>query len=115
MRFFYWAERRFAKALARKELALYRAIRAEDPNLPRMDVYRRILLRRPGYDEERVGALLRQAEDGVSWWPHDKDLSLRDVVHYLAVNEYLEREKTERKGTHVVFRDIIDKQIPAEL
>jgi hypothetical protein len=73
------------------------------------------LMLRPGYDAEWAHALVRQAEAGVSWWPHDRDRTFRDVVHYLAVSEYLDRKPAERSGTHVVFREIIDKLIPADL
>lgn len=113
MPFFYWAEKRFARALAKGQLGFYRAVQSENPNLSKMDIYTQALMRHPGYNDERARALVRQTEDGVSWWPHDREPTFRDIVHYLAVSEYTKAE--EHTGTHVVFKKIIDGLIPADL
>jgi len=112
---FYWAEKRFARALAKEQLGFYRKVLSENPDLPKLEIYSLTLMLRPGYDAERAHALVRQADAGVSWWPHDRDLAFRDVVHHLAVSEHLEQKPAERSGTHVVFREIINKLIPADL
>jgi hypothetical protein len=112
---FYWAEKRFARALAKELLGFHRAVRSESPDLPKLEIYARALMLHSGCDAERARHLVRQAEAGVSWWPHDRDLTFRDVVHSLAVSEYLERKPAEPGGTHVVFREIIDQLIPADL
>jgi hypothetical protein len=112
---FYWAEKRFARALAKEQLGFYRKVLSENPDLPKLEIYSRTLMLRPGYDAERAHALVREAEADVSSWPHDRDLAFRDVVHHLAVSEYLERNPAEGSGTHVVFKGIIDKLIPADL
>ena len=111
---FYRAEKRFARALAKEQLGFYRRVLSENPDLPRLEIYGRTLMLHAGYDAERARALLRQAEASTSW-PHDRDLAFRDVVHYLAVSEYLDGRPAERGGTHVVFREIIDKLISADL
>ncbi|MDH3729392.1 MAG: hypothetical protein OER77_17815 [Myxococcales bacterium] len=113
MPFLHWAEKRFARALARQQLGFYRAVQNENPSLPKLDLYAQTLMRHPGYDAERARTLVRQTEDGVSWWPHDREPTFRDIVHYLAVTEYTKGE--DHDGTHVVFKKIIDKLIPADL
>jgi len=115
MPMFFWAEKRFARTLAKEQLGLYRKVLGENPDLPKLEIYSRILMLRPGYDAERARNLLRDAEGDVSWWPRDRDLAFRDVVHHLAVSEYLERDPSRTSGTHVNFKAIIHKLIPADL
>jgi hypothetical protein len=115
MAVFYWAEKRFARALAKEQLGFYRKVVSENPGLPSLEIYSRTLMHRAGYDTERAHTFVRRAEESVSSWPHDRDLAFRDVVHHLAVSEYLEQQPAERSGTHVVFRAIIDKVIPGDL
>jgi hypothetical protein len=112
---FYCAERRFARALAKEQLEFYGKARSENPGMPKLELYSQTLMLCPGYDSKRAHALVSDAEADVSWWPHDRDLTFRDVVHHLAVSQYLEGKPADRSGTHVVFREIIDKLIPADL
>jgi hypothetical protein len=115
MGIFHFAQKRFARRLAKEQLALIRILRAANPDLPRKELYKQALMRRTGYDAERAGSVVATAERGISWWPHERDLTFREVVHYLAVNEYGARSGSDEPGTSVDFRDIVNHVIPADL
>ncbi len=115
MAFFNWSEKRIARRLAKQQLATIRSLSEAGADLPRKELYRRALMEGAGCDADRAAALVTSAERGISWWPHERDLDFREVVHQLAVSEYAEQRGNEQHGTTVVFRDIIDRIIPADL
>jgi hypothetical protein len=115
MALFHWSEKRFARRLAKQQLASLHAVRSAHPDLQGTELYQPVLMRGLGYDAGRAATVVDTAERSISWWPHDRELRFRDVVHYVAVSEFAQRSAREHPGTTVTFRDIIDRIIPADV
>jgi YHS domain-containing protein len=86
---FPWHERRFARRVSRELVRLHAAIAARHPALGRRDLYRKIVASRTGGDEDSAEVLLHQAEESFASWPAARDLKFADVVHFIAVSEFL--------------------------
>jgi hypothetical protein len=110
-----WPEKRYATRVARRLLAALTAIREAHPALTAKERYAQALMQALECDAERAARLISDAEDSVSWWPHDKELNFRDLAHFVAVTLYIAEHGEQRPGTTVVFRDIICKRIPEGL
>jgi hypothetical protein len=110
-----WPEKRYATRLARRLLAALTRVREAHPTLTAKEQYAKALMQALDCDAERAAELISDAEDSVSWWPHDKELNFRDLVHFVAVTLYMAECGAQRAGTTVVFRDIIYKRIPERL
>ena len=86
---FPWRERRFARQVSRELLKLYGIVAASHPKLRGRDLYRKIVIARTRSDEASAEALLDQAEESFAAWPTRRDLKFVDVVHFVAVSEFL--------------------------
>ena len=84
-----WKEKHHAAATSRQLLKLYEKVAAERPGLKRMELYRRIVMARQGGTEAAADAVLVRATESFATWPVERALTFRDVVHYLAVSDYL--------------------------
>lgn len=83
------AARRYALHKSREALGLYLRVQRERPDLRGRDLYREIVTRR---GQQTTGAddnVLERSEQSFCTWPTRRELSFRDVVHYLVVSEYL--------------------------
>ena len=69
---------------------------------------------RTGNDTVTADAILRIAEESFATWPVSRDLNFRDVVHYLAVSEFLASHPDSR-WVHTDMRRIVQSSIPHEL
>jgi YHS domain-containing protein len=107
-------ERRFAKRVSRDLLALYRTESARDPRLRGRDLYRTIVMTRMRADPDSADALLDQAEESYAAWPTRRPLRFRDVVHFLAVSEFL-ASHGDTPWIHENMKDEVDSQIPHNL
>jgi YHS domain-containing protein len=86
---FPWRERRFARRVSRELLKLYWIVSASHPDLKGRDLYRKIVIARTRADPEAAEALIDQAEESFATWPARRTLMFCDVVHFLAVSEFL--------------------------
>jgi YHS domain-containing protein len=86
---FPWRERRFARRVSRELLKLHRSISASHPELRGRDLYRTIVMARTRGDAESAEALIDQAEESFANWPVHRALRFGDVVHFIAVSEFL--------------------------
>jgi YHS domain-containing protein len=86
---FPWRERRFARQVSRELLQLYGSVKAQNPGLQARDLYRRIVIARTRGDELSAETLLDQAEESFAEWPTRRALKFNDVVHFIAVSEFL--------------------------
>jgi len=84
-----WRERRFARRIGRELLKLYRIVSASHPDLRGRRLYRTIVISHTRVDPESAEALLDQAEESFAAWPTQRALKFRDVVHFIAVSEFL--------------------------
>ena len=109
-----WRERRFAAARCRTLLRLYRAALGTNPQASAQQLYRLVVATHLGGNAGAADAVLRHAEASYAIWPVSRNLSFRDVVHYLAVTEFV----ATHQGSHWVCEDtkgIVEALIPAEL
>jgi hypothetical protein len=82
-------ERRFARRIGRELLKLYWIVSASHPELRGRGLYRTIVVSRTRADPESAEALLDHAEESFAAWPTRRALKFRDVVHFIAVSEFL--------------------------
>jgi len=107
------SESRYAAQTSRELLKLYWIVAASHPALGRRDTYRKVVMARTGADHEQAETLLRQAEQSFATWPTDRPLTFSDVVHYLAVSEYL--AIGDKMGTRTDMGRLVAGRIPANL
>jgi len=84
-----WAEQRFAKRVSNELLELYRTVSAKNACLRGRDLYRAIVMARERDDPKSADALLDRAEESYATWPTPRAVMFSDVVHYIAVSEFL--------------------------
>jgi hypothetical protein len=106
-------ESRYVAAMIRELLKLHWVVSASHPGLPRRDIYRKVVMARTGADESEANSVLRRAEQSFASWPRERELTFADVVHYLAVSEYLTGD--ERFATRINMGQLIAGRIPSEL
>ena len=107
-------EARYAAETARELLKLHWIVRANHPGLPRRDVYLKVVMARMGCDEDEARVVLRRSEQSFATWPTERELTFADVVHYLAVSEYLGSDE-ERVGTRIDMGRLIAGRVPPDL
>jgi YHS domain-containing protein len=109
-----WRERRFAAARCREMMSLHGTVRSVYPELTGTALYRQILIGRGGSNPATVDEVLRNAEQSFAIWPVARELTFRDVVHYLAVSEFV----SSYDGTpwvHVNMKRVVESMVPHDL
>ena len=109
-----WREQRRAAACCREILRLDRLIAAGQPWLPQSERYRKVVAAYTVADLAHAKAVLDCTQASFASWPVERDLSLRDVAHYLAVSELL-AASGEAGGVQASLKRVIDSTIPAGL
>jgi hypothetical protein len=106
-------EKRFVKRMAKRMLSSYSAVRAENPDLSNLALYRAVLLHTQLVDPSHVDRILQQANDSVDLWTTGaaETMEFRQVVHFFAMSQYSAEGHT---GTVVSFRDIVYTLVPAK-
>src|SRR5258706_6472027 len=84
-----WRQRRHAAVVSRELLKLHSRIAARYPDLKGRALYRQIVMVRSSTDLASADRMLMRAEQSFAAWPAQRDLTFADVVHYLAVEEFL--------------------------
>jgi len=84
-----WREQRFARCVSRELLELYRTVSGRHARLRGRDLYREIVIAHKQADPDSADALLDQAEESYASWPTPRALTFCDVVHFIAVSEFL--------------------------
>jgi hypothetical protein len=111
-----WQERRYAAKTSLELLKLYRKVAAGRPGLRREDLYRRVVLARlGGATEASADAILDRATESFATWPAERPLTFRDVVHYLAVSEYLASHNDAAAWTQENMGRVVAKLVPDDL
>ncbi len=109
-----WRERRFAAARCREMLKLHWVVSSVSPQLAGRNLYREVLTARGGSTPLAVEEVLRNAEQSFAIWPVARALTFRDVVHYLAVSEFV----SSFDGTpwvHVNMKRVVESMVPNSL
>jgi len=112
--FFAWRERRFAAACCQEMLKLYRSVVAVHPELTGTSLYRQIVMARNGASVSEADAVLGWAEQSFAAWPVPRALNFRDVVHYVAVQEFAVSHKNTR-WIHANLKWVVSAGIPYDL
>jgi transposase-like protein len=107
------SESRYVAQITRELLRLHWVVTACHPGLLRREIYRKIVMAHTGCDDAEAGSLLRRAEQSFATWPTERELTFADVVHYLAVSEYLTDD--DRIATRINMGRLIAGRIPADL
>ncbi len=107
------SESRYVAQITRELLKLHWVVTACHPGLTRREIYRKIVMAHTGCDDQAAGSVLRRAEQSFATWPTERELTLADVVHYLAVSEYLMDD--DRLATRIDMGRLIAGRIPADL
>ena len=100
--------------VSRRMLALYQAVRKEQPELSGPALYERVVAHWGGLGGRTPAAIVRYAAESFTTWPVERDLRFRDVVHYLAFHEFMASHRG-CIGTQSGFRRVINLVIPEAL
>ena len=106
-------ESRYVTEITRELLKLHWIVCTTHPKLPRREIYRRVVMARTGCGVEEANGVLRRAEQSFARWPIERELTFADVVHYMAVSEYLESH--DRIATRIDMGRLIADRIPMDL
>lgn len=111
---FSWLEARYAAKTSREMVRLYRQVSGRNPGLSGRPLYREVVIARTGWDIATADALLDHAQDSFASWPAETELAFRDVVHYLAVSDFL----ASHVGSHWVRANmgrVVSSYVPHDL
>lgn len=109
-----WRERRFATQCAHRLLKLHQGMAMRYPELKGEVLYRRVVAAHLHDDAVAVDAVLQYARQSFAIWPTERALCFRDVVHYLAVSQFI----ATHHGARWVYADmkrIVHALIPQHL
>jgi transposase-like protein len=84
-----WQEKHHAARTSRELLKLHQKVAAAHPGLEKHELYRHIVMARLGATPEAAEEVLARAAESFAVWPVQRPLTFRDLVHYLAVSDYL--------------------------
>jgi hypothetical protein len=106
-------ESRHVAAIVRELLKFHWIVSASHPGLARRSLYQKVVMARNGVDEDEASAIVRRAEQSFATWPKERELTFADVVHYVAVSEYLDGDN--RLATRINMGRWIAGRVPADL
>ncbi len=109
-----WRERHFAVTCCREMVKLYRQVATSHPQLSGMDLYRQVVMARAGVDSTAADAMLERTRESFAEWPVPRALNFRDVVHYLAVSEFVATHSQSR-WIQSDMKRIVETAVPREL
>jgi len=110
-----WRERRFASRVCSQLLDLYREARQARPGLEGRDLYRHVVARYLTSTAATADRVLQAAEVSFAEWPVTRPLRFRDVVHFLAVDEFLASRKDSTGWTGGTVGRVVSARISADL
>ena len=109
-----WRERRFAAEYCRLLMSVHQKVAASHADLAGLELYRLVVAAHIGCDPSLTDALLHRAQESYAMWPVPRELTFRDVVHYLAVSGYWALHDGQRWICSDVRR-VVEASIPRHL
>lgn len=107
-------ETRLINAINREMLNSFRNISAAHPALADREVFNKLVMQRNCCDECAAYEIMRVAEESYAVWPLERELTLCDVIHYLAVREFHARQGDEfGMGRHIA--NSVKAVVPSKL
>jgi transposase-like protein len=110
-----WREKHFAARISRELLELHRKVAAAHPRLTKHELYREIVMSRLGGTPAAAEAALTRAAESFASWPVERPLTFRDVVHYLAVSDYLATNDDIAEWTQENLGRVVASVVPEDL
>ena len=92
---------------------MYRKVRAQHPGLTGIALYEKVVSSLPGVSAEAAQTLVRAAEQTFAEWPEERELTFRDVVHYLCFDRFPQFHN--RNWTRTSLRGAVESVIPEDL
>jgi hypothetical protein len=108
------AQKWYAWRTSCEMLRWYKRVRDEEPQLTGRSLYQQVIVRRSGLDHEAARRVLRLAYERFCEWQCERTLRFRDVVQYVATDEYL-RSHLAKLGTHTDMGRVVAHLIPPNL
>jgi hypothetical protein len=81
-------ERKLIDKINHELLELFQSIEKMHPQISDRERFNRLVMQRSGCDEMAAYEVMRIAEESYAAWPQERELTLCDVIHYLAVREF---------------------------
>jgi len=110
-----WQEKHHAARTSRELLKIYHTVAATHPGLDKRQLYRQIVMLRLGGTLAAAEAVLVRAAESFSTWPAERPLTFRDVVHYLAVSDYLASNNDIADWTRENLGRVVASYVPDNL
>jgi transposase len=110
-----WREKHFAAKTSRELLKLYDKVSSERPGMKRQELYCHIVMARTGGTLAAADAILARATESFATWPVERALTFRDVVHYLAVSDYLATNTEAAEWTRENLGRVVAHLVPEKL
>jgi len=111
-----WREKHHAAKTSRQMLELYRSLSAAGgPGLGKEQLYRRVVMARLRVTPAAADKVLARATESFATWPVERALTFRDVVHYLAVADYLASNDGVAEWTRENLGRVVSEYIPDNL
>jgi transposase len=110
-----WQEKHHAARTSRELLKLHQKVAAAHPGLQRRELYRHIVMARLGATPAAADEILARAAESFAAWPVQRALTFRDVVHYLAVSDYLESHHEAGGWTRENLGRVVSSLVPDNL
>jgi transposase-like protein len=110
-----WQEKQYAAKTSRELLKLYEKVAAARPGLGKQELYRHIVMARLGGTLAAADAVLTRATESFATWPVERALTFRDVVHYVAVSEYLATNAEAADWTRENLGRVVSSLVPEHL
>ena len=109
-----WRERRFASRVCRDMLRLHAETASRHPGLVGLPLYHHIVAARHGGSKLLADAILERAGQSFAEWPTSRPLNFRDVVHYVAVLEFVAANRNAH-WIHADLKRLVSEAIPHAL
>ena len=99
---------------SRAMLSRFRRIARSQPRLGRTEAYRVLVQDYLHCDRRAADRILSAAAQSFAAWPEDRDLQLRDVIHYVTVTEFLQ-QRTGERGMRSDVQSVVHALVPQNL
>jgi hypothetical protein len=96
-------------------LQLYETVTAARPGLRKEELYRQIVMTRLRVTLAAADDILDRATESFVTWPVERALTFRDVVHYIAVSDYLATNDAAAEWTRENLGRVVASLVPDSL
>lgn len=107
-------DRAYAESQCRSLLAIYEHFRREHPELGSDPLYARVVEYSIGCDSTVARSIVLEADRSFAQWPTERDVTFRDVVVFLLLNQLLPAD-SKTLGVQANVTAIVAKAIPLRL